>query len=106
MTWRVVVYDSIPGVTGSWEELEQHMMPYTNIFPLLLQRSGKFERYKVKFDRGMKLVSAPRSIVPINAQRECTIHLCFHVQLSILSCLISLLLVAFFIAGKIAGCIC
>ena len=67
VTWRVVVYDSIPGVTGSWEELEQHMMPYTNIFPLLLQRTGKFESYKEKFGRDMKLVSASRLIVPINS---------------------------------------
>ena len=67
MTWRVVVYDSIPGVTGSWKELEQHMMPYTNIFPLLLQRTGKFESYKEKFGRGMKLVNASRLIVPINS---------------------------------------
>ena len=36
VTWRVVVYDSIPWVTGLLEELEQHMMPYTNIFPILL----------------------------------------------------------------------
>ena len=68
LTWRIVVYDSILWVTGSKKELEQHMMPYTTIFPLLLQKTGKFESYKDKFSRDMKLASASRSIVPINAQ--------------------------------------
>ena len=68
LTWRIVVYNSILWVTGSKKELEQHMMPYTTIFPLLLQKTGKFESYKDKFSRDMKLASASRSIVPINAQ--------------------------------------
>ena len=68
LSWRIVVYDSILWVSGSKKELEQHMMPYTTIFPLLLQRTGKFESYKDEFGRDMKLASASRSIVPINAQ--------------------------------------
>ena len=68
LSWRIIVYDSIPWVTRSKQELEQHMMPYTTIFPLLLQRTEKFESYKDKFGRYMKLASASRSIVPINAQ--------------------------------------
>ena len=68
LSWRIVVYDSIPWVTGSRMDLEQHMMPYTTIFPLLLERTGKFESYKDRFGRDMKLASASRSIVPMNAQ--------------------------------------
>ena len=68
LSWRIVVYDSIPWVTGSRMDLEQHMMPYTTIFPLRLERTGKFESYKDRFGRDMKLASASRSIVAINAQ--------------------------------------
>ena len=68
LSWRIIVYDSILWVSGSKKELEQHMMPYTIIFPLLLQRTGMLESYTVKFGRDMKLASASRSIVPINTQ--------------------------------------
>ena len=68
LSWRIVVYDSIPWVTGSKQELEQHMMPYTTIFPLLLQRTGKFERYKEKFGHDLKLVITLGTIIPINDQ--------------------------------------
>ena len=68
VTQRVVVNDSIPWVTGSREELEHHMIPYTKIFPLILQRTGKFERYKEKFGHDLKLVITLGTIIPINDQ--------------------------------------
>ena len=67
-SWRVVVYDSIPHTTGSKEELELVMEPYTKLFPLILQKRGKFERYSRKFRRDLKLVSASDAIVPRNRQ--------------------------------------
>ena len=44
------------------------MIPYTKIFPLILQRTGKFERYKEKFGHDLKLVITLGTIIPINDQ--------------------------------------
>ena len=89
----------VEGIRAAYDAIHQYFSPTITENWKVWKLQGKI-RSRYEISKRLQIDCANQ------LKRECTIHLCFHVQLSILSCLILILPVTFFITWEIAGCIC